>query len=118
MRRHLKDHGVTEVTLDVPDFGVIEDLAVELVGGHKPKWGGSDEGLRYAMGFWVHGTASALILEGYDAVVALGVVIRGGTPHFEYVCDAVTAGKLMPRRQPRCPSMGLSSESSATLRSR
>ena len=28
----------------------------------------------------------------YDAVVALGVVIRGGTPHFEYVCDAVTAG--------------------------
>ena len=27
-----------------------------------------------------------------DAVVALGVVVRGGTPHFEYVCDAVTAG--------------------------
>jgi 6,7-dimethyl-8-ribityllumazine synthase len=27
-----------------------------------------------------------------DAVVALGVVIRGGTPHFDYVCDAVTAG--------------------------
>ena len=30
--------------------------------------------------------------ERHDAVVALGVVIRGGTPHFEYVCDAVTAG--------------------------
>ncbi|KQR98667.1 6,7-dimethyl-8-ribityllumazine synthase [Williamsia sp. Leaf354] len=28
----------------------------------------------------------------HDAVVALGVVIRGETPHFEYVCDAVTAG--------------------------
>lgn len=28
----------------------------------------------------------------HDAVVALGVVIRGGTPHFEYVCDAVTTG--------------------------
>jgi 6,7-dimethyl-8-ribityllumazine synthase len=28
----------------------------------------------------------------YDAVVVLGAVIRGGTPHFEYVCDAVTAG--------------------------
>jgi 6,7-dimethyl-8-ribityllumazine synthase len=28
----------------------------------------------------------------YDAVVALGAVIRGGTPHFDYVCDAVTAG--------------------------
>jgi 6,7-dimethyl-8-ribityllumazine synthase len=31
---------------------------------------------------------------GADAVVALGVVIRGGTPHFEYVCDAATAGIL------------------------
>ena len=28
----------------------------------------------------------------HDAVAALGVVIRGGTPHFEYVCDAVTYG--------------------------
>ena len=28
----------------------------------------------------------------HDAVVALGTVIRGGTPHFDYVCDAVTAG--------------------------
>ncbi|MBB3081905.1 6,7-dimethyl-8-ribityllumazine synthase [Geodermatophilus sabuli] len=32
------------------------------------------------------------LTEQHDAVVALGVVIRGGTPHFEYVCDAVTAG--------------------------
>src|SRR5262245_16350080 len=28
----------------------------------------------------------------YDAVVALGVVIRGDTAHFEYVCQAVTDG--------------------------
>lgn len=27
-----------------------------------------------------------------DAVVAIGTVIRGGTPHFEYVCEAVTRG--------------------------
>jgi 6,7-dimethyl-8-ribityllumazine synthase len=27
-----------------------------------------------------------------DAVVALGVVIRGGTPHFDYVCQAATLG--------------------------
>ncbi|RBY93424.1 6,7-dimethyl-8-ribityllumazine synthase [Blastococcus sp. TF02-8] len=32
------------------------------------------------------------LTERHDAVVALGVVIRGGTPHFEYVCDSVTAG--------------------------
>ena len=36
--------------------------------------------------------ASALAQRGYDAVVALGVVIRGGTPHFEYVCSAATDG--------------------------
>lgn len=29
---------------------------------------------------------------GFDAVVCLGVIIRGGTPHFEYVCNAVTDG--------------------------
>ena len=28
----------------------------------------------------------------YDAIVTLGVIIRGGTPHFEYVCEGVTSG--------------------------
>lgn len=28
----------------------------------------------------------------FDALVALGVIIRGGTPHFEYVCQAATDG--------------------------
>lgn len=32
------------------------------------------------------------LARSHDAVVALGVVIRGETPHFDYVCDAVTAG--------------------------
>lgn len=36
--------------------------------------------------------AAAAAKAGYDAVVALGVVIRGGTPHFEYVCSAATDG--------------------------
>ena len=36
--------------------------------------------------------AAALAQAGYDAVVALGVVIRGGTPHFDYVCSAATDG--------------------------
>ncbi|WP_059008715.1 6,7-dimethyl-8-ribityllumazine synthase [Streptomyces specialis] len=36
--------------------------------------------------------ARVLADRGYDAVVALGVVIRGGTPHFEYVCQGVTQG--------------------------
>ena len=36
--------------------------------------------------------AAARLAPHYDAVVALGVVIRGGTPHFEYVCQAATDG--------------------------
>jgi 6,7-dimethyl-8-ribityllumazine synthase len=35
---------------------------------------------------------AAELARRYDAVACLGVVIRGGTPHFEYVCDSVTAG--------------------------
>jgi 6,7-dimethyl-8-ribityllumazine synthase len=36
--------------------------------------------------------AEALARKGADAVVALGVVIKGATPHFEYVCQSVTLG--------------------------
>ena len=36
--------------------------------------------------------AQAAARSGADAVVALGVVIRGGTPHFDYVCSAATDG--------------------------
>lgn len=36
--------------------------------------------------------AARLARGGYDAVIALGVVVRGGTPHFDYVCQAATVG--------------------------
>jgi 6,7-dimethyl-8-ribityllumazine synthase len=49
--------------------------ALEGRGGRSALRAGSDEPLPQA-----------------DAVVALGVVIRGGTPHFEYVCEAATSG--------------------------
>jgi len=35
---------------------------------------------------------AAALARTHDAVVALGVVIRGGTPHFDYVCGATTDG--------------------------
>lgn len=47
---------------------------------------------------WVPGSfelplACAYLFEhGYDAVVALGLVLRGETPHFDFVCDGVTSG--------------------------
>ncbi|GAA3673150.1 MULTISPECIES: 6,7-dimethyl-8-ribityllumazine synthase [Yimella] len=36
--------------------------------------------------------AAARLAADHDAVVALGVVVRGGTPHFDYVCQAATIG--------------------------
>lgn len=36
--------------------------------------------------------ACARLAPLYDALVALGVVIRGGTPHFDYVCQSATYG--------------------------
>ena len=36
--------------------------------------------------------SQAVLERGADAVVALGVIIRGGTPHFEYVSSAATQG--------------------------
>lgn len=48
---------------------------------------------------WVPGTveltfaASKLIESGnFDAIIILGCVIRGDTPHFDYVCQSVTQG--------------------------
>ena len=31
---------------------------------------------------------------GFDAVVALGLVLKGDTPHFDYVCQGVTQGVI------------------------
>ena len=36
--------------------------------------------------------AARRLAASHDAVVALGVVVRGGTPHFDYVCSAATTG--------------------------
>ncbi|MEU1018213.1 6,7-dimethyl-8-ribityllumazine synthase [Streptomyces sp. NPDC005898] len=48
--------------------------------------------LRVPGSFELPVVAKVLAGRGYDAIVALGVVIRGGTPHFEYVCQGVTQG--------------------------
>ncbi len=39
--------------------------------------------------------ASQMLLdEGFDAVVTVGLVLRGETPHFDYVCEGVTSGVM------------------------
>ena len=47
---------------------------------------------RVAGAFELPLAAQAALGAGFDAVVCLGVIVRGGTPHFEYVCSAVTEG--------------------------
>lgn len=46
---------------------------------------------------------AAELAASYDAVVALGVVVRGGTPHFEYVCSAATEGLTRVALDTRTP---------------
>jgi 6,7-dimethyl-8-ribityllumazine synthase len=49
--------------------------------------------LRVPGSFELPVVARACAISGhFDAVVALGVIIRGGTPHFEYVSQATTSG--------------------------
>jgi 6,7-dimethyl-8-ribityllumazine synthase len=47
--------------------------------------------------------AARLASAGFDAIVALGVVIRGGTPHFEYVCSAATDGLTLVAQRTGIP---------------
>lgn len=50
------------------------------------------EEVRVSGSFELPVASRAALDAGADAVVALGVIIRGGTPHFEFVADAATSG--------------------------
>jgi 6,7-dimethyl-8-ribityllumazine synthase len=54
--------------------------------------GASHRLVRVAGSFELPVVAKAALEAGADAVVALGVIIRGGTPHFEFVSSAATDG--------------------------
>ncbi|MCM1503829.1 MAG: 6,7-dimethyl-8-ribityllumazine synthase [Muribaculum sp.] len=43
------------------------------------------------------------LMDRYDAVMVFGCVIRGGTPHFDYVCQSVTEGVTALNAQGRIP---------------
>lgn len=40
----------------------------------------------------IYGAHQMVLNGGYDAVIVLGSVIKGETPHFDYICQGVTAG--------------------------
>jgi 6,7-dimethyl-8-ribityllumazine synthase len=98
----VKSGAPTEEAFDASDYSV----AVVAASWHTEVMDGLLAGARRALD--AHGVTDAEVVrvpgtfelpvvadalaEEYDAVVALGVVIRGGTPHFEYVCSAATEG--------------------------
>jgi len=74
-----------------------EDIVTRLVAGARAEL--ERHGCHVAQTHWVPGgfeipvVASRLATSGdFEAIVALGCVIRGGTPHFEYVSTAITTG--------------------------
>ena len=40
----------------------------------------------------IYGARQMTLNDGYDAIIILGSVIRGETPHFDYICQGVTEG--------------------------
>jgi len=56
------------------------------------EWGVKDPTIVRVRGVIEIPVVAQAVARSHDAVVALGVVIRGQTPHFDYVCDAVTQG--------------------------
>ncbi|GGC89226.1 6,7-dimethyl-8-ribityllumazine synthase [Tersicoccus solisilvae] len=99
----MSGHGAPQPTLDPGT----KDLRVAIVAAswHERVMGGLLAGARRAVeaagatavevrvpGSFELPVAAARLAPTVDAVVALGVVIRGGTPHFEYVCSAATTG--------------------------
>jgi 6,7-dimethyl-8-ribityllumazine synthase len=97
--------GIGAPALDLPGASDVR-VAVVAASWHEKVMGGlvagavraleelgcSYEILRVPGAFELPVVAKAATSSGFDAVVALGVVIRGGTPHFEYVCQAATDG--------------------------
>ena len=75
-----------------------EFITSKLLGGAKDsllRHGVAEEDIDIA---WVPGAfempvvVQKLVKKDYDAVITLGAVIRGSTPHFDYVCSEVSKG--------------------------
>ncbi|MDP5225904.1 MULTISPECIES: 6,7-dimethyl-8-ribityllumazine synthase [Arthrobacter] len=102
----MSGHGAPTLTLDATTTAAPVRVAIVAASWHREVMDGllagaraaaADAGLPEPVVVTVPGTfelsvAAARLAPHYDALVALGVVIRGGTPHFEYVCQSATQG--------------------------
>lgn len=99
----MSGHGAPNLSVDARGLNVAVIAGSwhpEIMGGliagaqHTLTESGADHTLFHVAGAFELPLAaqSALTEGGFDAAVCLGVIIRGGTPHFEYVSSAVTDG--------------------------
>ncbi|MGO2658647.1 6,7-dimethyl-8-ribityllumazine synthase [Mycetocola reblochoni] len=98
----MSSQGVPHITTDATGLRVVviagrwhETISDGLIAGAQAALdaSGAEHSLVRVPGSFELPVAALAALEaGADAVVALGVIIRGGTPHFEYVSSAATDG--------------------------
>ena len=99
----MSGHGAPKLSIDASDLAVtviVTSWHTEITDGllagaeRSLKQAGNDiySIVRVPGAFELPLAAKWAVEEGADVVVALGVVIRGDTPHFEYVCDSATQG--------------------------
>lgn len=100
----MSGHGAPQVT-EVAQAGGLnvtivagswhEEISNGLIGGAKrylDQSGASSTLVMVPGSFELPLACQQALASGADAVVALGVIVRGGTPHFEYVASAATDG--------------------------
>ena len=51
----------------------------------------------------VYGASRMVAAERFDAVIAIGCVVRGDTPHFDYICQGTTQGLAQLNAEGRIP---------------
>ncbi|MEY4476699.1 MAG: hypothetical protein RJA31_203 [Actinomycetota bacterium] len=95
-------HGTPEISISAPGMRVVviagswhDEITDGLIAGSQRvlEAAGADHSLVRAPGaFELPVLAKAALEGGAEAVVCLGVIIRGGTPHFEFVSNAATDG--------------------------
>lgn len=106
--KNLSDYNIQSVpNAEAFKFGiVVSEWNEEITGALKNgaietllKHGAKEENIlvKYVPGSFelTHGAKVLIDKTDVDAVICLGCVIQGGTPHFDYVCQGVTEGIAM-----------------------
>ncbi|MCW2743719.1 MAG: 6,7-dimethyl-8-ribityllumazine synthase [Mycobacterium sp.] len=73
-------------------YGELTDTMVEHARATAIECGAAEPTVVRVSGAFELPVAAQALAADHDAVICLGLVLRGGTPHFDYVCDAVTSG--------------------------